>query len=246
MSSSKPSDLEMITFNFIRNQYEKQYNQNIPMALKYITLKFSDRIIGCKLLTIKQDMDFFKLLTTKLPSIRRFNFLFRSSDHKYSAEKFHEHCDNKGGTMIIIKSNWGNIFGGYTSKSWKQPQYDYYKRDENAFLFLIKSDDESTQNKCPLLFGIREDEHRYGIRCMDNCGPAFGRGYDLYISDNCDKKVDNISDVGKVKLWNFNYSVQCSYNTEEMNICGGNLTINDCAERYFFQVIDFEVFQIIQ
>ena len=178
MTSSQSSDLQLVTFNYIRNQYEKKYKQDVPMALKYLTMKFSNRIIGCKLLTIKQDIKFFKLLTTKLPSIRRFNLLFRASDHKYSAAKFHEYCDNKPGTITIIKSNWGNIFGGYTSKSWTSNNF-FYIKDENAFLFLIKSDDESIQIKCPLLLELDKDQVDYAIQGISGCGPIFGLGFDI-------------------------------------------------------------------
>ena len=84
------------------------------MALKQLMIQFSNRIIGCKLLTIKEDLDFFNLLLTELPSIRRFKLFFRASDHQFSAKKFHEYCNNKGSIMIMIQSNWGNVFGGYT------------------------------------------------------------------------------------------------------------------------------------
>ena len=48
----------------------------------------------------------------------KWKLLYRASEHQYSAESFHEYCDNKGSTLIIIKSNGGWIFGGYTTKSW--------------------------------------------------------------------------------------------------------------------------------
>ena len=44
--------------------------------------------------------------------------LYRSSEHDYTAESFHECCDNKGPTLIVIKSSGGWIFGGYTTQSW--------------------------------------------------------------------------------------------------------------------------------
>ena len=230
MASSPPTDLELVTFNFIRNNYEKKYKQNIPMALKYLTFKFSNMIIGSKLLTLKEDMDFFKLLLTKLPSIRRFNHLFRASDHKYSAAKFHDFCDDKGGTITIIKSNWGNIFGGYTSKSWTS--YGGYYKDENAFLFVIKSNDESIESKCPLLLELKKDHIGYAIYCDANVGPIFGGGGtgDIYIGDNCNKSDSR--------------SCQMSYGTPTINICGGNKEIFEGT--YAFQVIDYSVFQIVE
>ena len=43
---------------------------------------------------------------------------YRASEHNYSAKSFHECCDDKGPTLVIIKSSGGWIFGGYTTQSW--------------------------------------------------------------------------------------------------------------------------------
>ena len=48
----------------------------------------------------------------------KWKLLYRASDDGYSAESFHECCDKKGPTLIVIKSSGGWIFGGYTTKSW--------------------------------------------------------------------------------------------------------------------------------
>ena len=245
MASSNPSDMELVTTNYIRTNYEKKYKQNVPMALKYLTLQFSNMIIGCKILTIKQDMELFALLTTKLPSIRRFRFLFRASDHKYSANKFHELCDDKGGTITIIKSNWGNIFGGFTSKSWKPSNHWGYefRRDENAFLFLVKSDDQSQQIKYPLLLELRENRAKYAIHCNNNAGPGFAGGYDICIRNDCNKPIGKISSMVTI---NQNFSFQQSYgntSNHKINICGGNK--KTAINENLFQVVDYEVFQIL-
>ena len=216
MSSARPSDLELIILNYVRNQYENEHKQNVPMALKYLMIQFSNRIIGCKLLTIKQDLDFYGLLLTKLPSVRRFNFLFRASDHNYSAKKFHKYCGDKGETIVIIKSNWGNIFGGYTSESWKASEFGEYRTDKNAFLFLIKSEDDSIRNKCPLLLELNKDYDQHAIRCDNYFGPVFGKGHDICIVDDCnkifEKKLDTLQE---------NYCCQWSYDYPKVNICGG-------------------------
>ena len=44
--------------------------------------------------------------------------LYRASEHEYSAESFHEYCDDKRPTLVVIKSTTGYIFGGYTTQSW--------------------------------------------------------------------------------------------------------------------------------
>ena len=43
---------------------------------------------------------------------------YRANSYTYLAKFFHYYCDNKGPTLIIIKSSGGWIFGGYTTKSW--------------------------------------------------------------------------------------------------------------------------------
>ncbi len=49
----------------------------------------------------------------------KWKLIYRASEHEYSAESFHQYCDNKGPTLIIIKSSEGWIFGGYTTQSWR-------------------------------------------------------------------------------------------------------------------------------
>ena len=44
--------------------------------------------------------------------------LYRASEHGYTAKSFHEYCNDKGPTLIVIKSSGGWIFGGYTTQSW--------------------------------------------------------------------------------------------------------------------------------
>ena len=44
--------------------------------------------------------------------------LYRASEHGYTARSFHDYCDDKGPTLVIIKSSGGWIFGGYTTQSW--------------------------------------------------------------------------------------------------------------------------------
>ncbi len=49
----------------------------------------------------------------------KWRLLYRASEHGYTANSFHECCDDvKGPTLVIIKSSEGWIFGGYTTQSW--------------------------------------------------------------------------------------------------------------------------------
>ena len=48
----------------------------------------------------------------------KWRLLYRASEHEYTARSFHEYCDDKEPTLVIIKSSGGWIFGGYTTKLW--------------------------------------------------------------------------------------------------------------------------------
>eukprot|EP01084_Bolivina_argentea_P256830 432575_1 len=120
-TSSRSTDaFELIVWYYVRNQYEDKFNKiDFPMALKYLMLQFSKIIIGSKLLTTKEDMSFVQILSSKILNIKQFKLLFRASENGYLASTFHTLCDGKVPTICIVKSDNGNIFGGYTSIKWK-------------------------------------------------------------------------------------------------------------------------------
>ena len=69
-----------------------------------------------------------------------FNFiklLYRGSRDGDRIKTFHELCDNKQNTLIIIKSDNGFIFGGYSKIGFKTTYITEYKIDNNSFLFSI-------------------------------------------------------------------------------------------------------------
>eukprot|EP01084_Bolivina_argentea_P140207 246565_1 len=86
-------DLELIIWYYIRNEYENKFNQiNIPLQLKYLIVSFSKYIIGSKLLTFKEDIEFVQLLVNKMSNIKRFNLLFRGSENGFKSKDFHNKC----------------------------------------------------------------------------------------------------------------------------------------------------------
>ena len=52
-----------------------------------------------------------------LPPSATCSLLFRATTDGKTPSDFHRCCDNKGPTLLVIKSG-EYIFGGYTSKSW--------------------------------------------------------------------------------------------------------------------------------
>ena len=59
----------------------------------------------------------------------------RGSVDGFSAEVFHEKCDNKGPTITIIKAN-DRVFGGFTNLSWDSNSGQKYG-DPEAFVFRV-------------------------------------------------------------------------------------------------------------
>jgi hypothetical protein len=64
---------------------------------------------------------------------RETKLIYRESRDGFTAEDFHSRCDNKGETVIIVKSVTGKVYGGYTDISWKPPFSEY--RNGNSFIF---------------------------------------------------------------------------------------------------------------
>lgn len=46
--------------------------------------------------------------------------LYRASENKFSMEKFYEKCSNIHNTLIVMKTEFDKIIGGYTPLTWKK------------------------------------------------------------------------------------------------------------------------------
>ena len=110
-------------------QYYRNGNYNeLSNEMKMIGITLNERekneIIGCFDLRflrgslILLDTQYDNYLRKWLENNYDMKLLYRASEHGYTAKSFHECCDNKGPTLIVIKSSGGWIFGGYTTKSW--------------------------------------------------------------------------------------------------------------------------------
>jgi len=84
---------------------------------------------------------------------------------------FHDKCDGKGPTVVIVETTTGNVFGGYTSVSWSRN--NNWKRAPTSFLFQLRPRFSH--------FAMRKSYDTTATYHSSNYGPTFGRGYDLYI-----------------------------------------------------------------
>jgi len=88
------------------------------------------------------------------------------------SEDFHEKCDGKGPTVVIVETTTGNVFGGYTSRSWNGGSSGY-KRAPTSFLFQLRPRFSH--------FAMRNSDDPTATYHIPNYGPIFGRGHDLCI-----------------------------------------------------------------
>jgi len=105
---------------------------------------------------------------------QKWNLIYKASQDGFGAFDFHQKCDNKKNTFIIIKSLNGNVFGGYTEQSWSG--YGF-KQDKNAFMFSYIN-----KNNTPLKMNCIDPNS--AIICNNTKGPIFGKGFDLFIDEN--------------------------------------------------------------
>ncbi len=128
-----------------------------------------------------------------LPRIKSGCLLYRVSKDVSSPQNFHKFCDNKGPTLLIIKTIDGYVFGGYNPISWISEYM--YNETENAFLFSFTDGKYRKPLKCPIYktmkrYAIKQNEYDYS--------PGFGEtdNADLFIAfknlKNSYSRLDNV------------------------------------------------------
>ena len=98
------------------------------------------------------------------------NLLYKATADSDSASSFHQKCDKAESTLVLIETDKGKRFGGFTTQNWSGDGIE--KKDENAFVFSL--DKMKTYDNI-------EDEDAIG--CYTNFGPVF-LGCQIRIYDN--------------------------------------------------------------
>jgi hypothetical protein len=143
--------------------------------------------------------------------------IYRGSIDGFKAKSFHHLCDDIGATLTVVRSTMNEIFGGYTSQSWKSDET--YCNVNDSWLFTLTY-------LQPAIFKAKPDvqDHMYN---GSNCMMTFGGGHDLFISDGCDGNEKSFCKG--------NYSFDSQDRHPEEFLCGA----------FRFQVSEIEVFQVI-
>ena len=101
---------------------------------------------------------------------KKYRLLYKASRDGDSAIKFHNTCDKYSNLIILIKTNEGTRFGGFTSNKFRTNSH--LKIDNKAFLFSLD-----------LMKVFKIIPGNYAIYCYDNTGPCFSKG-SLYVPNS--------------------------------------------------------------
>ena len=99
-----------------------------------------------------------------------FNLLYKASEDNDKSFTFHNNCDSNQTTLILLETNKGCRFGGFTNRTWRGR--DEEKVDNDAFLFSL--------NKMKIFNLVRGNK---AIGCCPKLGPFFIGGFKIF--DNC-------------------------------------------------------------
>ncbi|EXX76001.1 BTB/POZ domain-containing protein [Rhizophagus irregularis DAOM 181602=DAOM 197198] len=224
-----PEDLVDDVLQYFSDPNSKPLLKNLPLRLT--VYPFDSKIINAKdAAIIASWIDKKKEMPYRLKDIPfKFKLIYRSSWEGFNANKFHEYCDNKGPTVIIIKvRNSGEIIGGYNPLDWRsiktvkdkkskrvtsKPYIDHKCKTSNSFIFSLFS---LTNGVIPIL--SRVTSKKEAIIWHENKGPCFGL-HDLWIQSSSPQSRSGMS-------------TQKSY---EKKVINGEI----------FDIEEYEVFQII-
>ena len=124
------------------------------------------------------------------------NLLYKATADSDNASSFHQKCDKAESTLVLVESDKGKRFGGFTSKNWRGDCVE--KKDSEAFVFSLDT---------MKIYDIIEGEDAIG--CYPQCGPVF-MGCQIRIFDNAFKKG------GTTFERNVNYETE-----EDFELAGG-------------------------
>ena len=125
------------------------------------------------------------------------NLLYKASADSDRAYVFHSKCDFAEKTLVLIETDKGKRFGGYTTCSWSG---NCIKKDDNAFIFSLDKME---------IYEIFPGQDAIG--CYPNYGPIF-LGNQIIIFDHA------FSIPGKTFKKGFNYNTH-----EDYELTGGEL-----------------------
>jgi len=158
--------------------------------------------------------------------------IFKKTKNGSTAKDFHHYCDNKGPTLVLIRTSNDEIIGGFTPLDWETTNEGKYKYDNLGLTFLFSL----TLNK---KFDMIKLYTYPAIKNIDRLGPFFGNG-DLYLDSDLTEGTTIAN-----RYCNFFYEgkVELVEEKGETHYIGGDKWGNGIDA--IFKVVEFEVYKVI-
>ncbi|CAG8641632.1 20541_t:CDS:2 [Rhizophagus irregularis] len=123
---------------------------------------------------------------TSIPYI--FRLLFRGSRDGFSAKTFHDKCDGRGATIVVVRvSGTKELIGGYNPIGWSSPRDVEWRGTRDSFIFSLSNSHSDSSNNVSTpkskISRIKKDCVNEAIQLQDKLGPSFGF-YELKIIDD--------------------------------------------------------------
>ena len=180
-----------------QQQHQKSQAQSQSQTLTHKTeTKMTKSIIKGDII---HNLNELEMLTRKINKSNNkiiLNLLYKATADSDNASAFHQKCDKAESTLVLVESDKGKRFGGFTSKNWRGDCVE--KKDSEAFVFSLDT---------MKIYDIIEGEDAIG--CYPQCGPVF-MGCQIRIFDNAFKKG------GTTFERNVNYETE-----EDFELAGG-------------------------
>ncbi|KAJ5080086.1 hypothetical protein M0811_14173 [Anaeramoeba ignava] len=185
---------KLIDFQILQNRNQK-IKKNWKKLTQFIEkenlLIFKRRIkLRSTIIEEKEHFDKLKEWINDNEFFSKMKLGYSAKRYGFNCKNWHSVIDNKGKTLIIIKTTNNYIFGGFTSVGFLSDETKWsIKRspikgcikDEDAFLFSIKN----PRNDPPQKFPIRKEESDNAIMYNLENGPIFGYSSDYLQNDIC-------------------------------------------------------------
>ena len=156
------------------NQIKSQAQSSMTQTQKVVETTMKKSIIKGDIIHNLSELELITRKINKSNNKITLNLLYKATADSDTALAFHQKCDQAESSLVLIETDKGKRFGGYTSKNWRGDCID--KEDENAFLFSL--DKMNTYDSI---------EGENAIGCYPNFGPIF-LGCQIRIFDNAFEK----------------------------------------------------------
>jgi hypothetical protein len=135
---------------------------------------------------LKNSQEFYDLMSLCKFGDQKWKLIYRASRDGFRAEDFHQKCDEKFNTLVLVKSTNSNVFGGFSGRAWSSNEE--HKTDELSFVFSLINPNHEKKI-------IEISNESKGIHCKSQMGPCFGNEH-LQISNSSNLNTNSSLKIG--------------------------------------------------